>query len=88
MQVGSGTGAEEEVAPLMDFLQKSQRGRGPWEGIGWIKRVVARHRGHTPIILATWEAEIRRITIRGQTEQKVRPYLKNTQRKKRADGAS
>jgi hypothetical protein len=30
----------------------------------------------TPVILATWEAEIRRIAVRGQTRQKVQetPY--------------
>jgi hypothetical protein len=33
----------------------------------------------TPIILATWEAEIRRISDEGQPEQKMRPYLKNFQ---------
>jgi hypothetical protein len=30
-----------------------------------------------PVILATWEAEIRRITVRGQLGQKVRDPLLN-----------
>jgi hypothetical protein len=34
-----------------------------------------------PVILAAWEAEIRRIVVQGQPRQKVRPYLKNTQHK-------
>jgi hypothetical protein len=36
----------------------------------------------TPAILATWEAEIRTITVGSQSEEKVRPYLKNTQHKR------
>jgi hypothetical protein len=36
----------------------------------------------TPLILATWEAEIRRIEARGQHGQKARPYLKYTQNRK------
>jgi hypothetical protein len=35
-----------------------------------------------PVILATWETEIRRITFRGQSRQKVSetPYLKKLAR--------
>jgi hypothetical protein len=40
-----------------------------------------------PVMLATQEAEIRRIEVRGQSWQEVRIYLKNTQQAwKRADG--
>jgi hypothetical protein len=35
-----------------------------------------------PVILATQEAEIRRVVIRGQPGQKERPYLTNTQHPK------
>jgi hypothetical protein len=31
-----------------------------------------------PIILTTWEAEIRRIKVPGQLWLNVRPYLRNT----------
>jgi hypothetical protein len=30
----------------------------------------------TPVILATWEAEIRRIMVQGHPGQKAGPYLK------------
>jgi hypothetical protein len=33
----------------------------------------------TPVILTTWEAEIRRIKIQGQPGQQKQDYLKNTQ---------
>jgi hypothetical protein len=39
-----------------------------------------------PVILATWEAEIRRIMVQGHLRQKVRPCLKNTQYKKELVG--
>jgi hypothetical protein len=32
---------------------------------------IARRRKLTPIILATWKAEIRRIMVRGQPKQRV-----------------
>jgi hypothetical protein len=35
-----------------------------------------------PVILATQEAEIKRIVIWGQPGQKVGPYLKSTQHRK------
>jgi hypothetical protein len=34
-----------------------------------------------PAILATWEAEIKRIMVQDQSQQKARPYLKITQYK-------
>jgi hypothetical protein len=36
----------------------------------------------TPVIPATQDAEIRKISVQGQPRQKARPYLKNTQHKK------
>jgi hypothetical protein len=37
------------------------------------------HQWLTPLILATWEAEIKRIMIQSQPGQKyAKPYLKNT----------
>jgi hypothetical protein len=45
----------------------------------------ARHRWLTPVILATREAEIRRITVRDQLRHIVRETLsQNTQHEKRA----
>jgi hypothetical protein len=37
-----------------------------------------------PLILVTWEVEIRRIAVQGQPmrKKKARPYLKNNHRKK------
>jgi hypothetical protein len=44
---------------------------------------VARCRWFTPVILATWEAEIRRIIVSSQVPRQIeRPYLKNTHEKK------
>jgi hypothetical protein len=42
-----------------------------------------------PVILATQEGEIRKISVQSQPRQKVRPYLKNAQHtKKRASGVA
>jgi hypothetical protein len=46
-------------------------------------RKLARHQWLTPVILASWEAEIRRITASpGTGEKKASPYFKDTQFKK------
>jgi hypothetical protein len=42
----------------------------------------AGHRWLMPAILATWEAEIRKISLKPVWEIVLRPYLKNTQYKK------
>jgi hypothetical protein len=45
-----------------------------------LKKMEARHQWLTPVILATREAEMKRITVRSQSRaiNSVRPYLKNT----------
>jgi hypothetical protein len=44
---------------------------------------MAKYQLHTPVILATWKAEIRRITVPGQSGQTVHetPHLQNNQSK-------
>jgi hypothetical protein len=37
-----------------------------------------------PVILATWEAEVRRITVQSQTGKVAKPYLKNYTTQNRA----
>jgi hypothetical protein len=50
---------------------------------------VARCRWLTPVVLATQEAEIRRITVQNQSIQKfVRPYLEKNHHKSRAGGVT
>jgi hypothetical protein len=45
--------------------------------------MLARHQSLTPVILATQEAEIRRIMVQSQLGKKFkRPYLEKTQHKK------
>jgi hypothetical protein len=39
-----------------------------------------------PVFPATWEVEIRRITVRGQPAQKHKTYLKKYLKLKRAGG--
>jgi hypothetical protein len=39
-----------------------------------------------PVILSTQEAEIKRIEFQSQPEKKARPYLKNTQHKRKNEG--
>jgi hypothetical protein len=58
---------------------------GDFEEISFMRRVttnIRRHQWLTLVILATQEAEIRRIEVQSQPKQIVRPYLKNTHHKK------
>jgi hypothetical protein len=41
-----------------------------------------------PVILATWEVEIRRIAVQGQLGQIVRTYPKNNHGKKNSRGVA
>jgi hypothetical protein len=56
--------------------------------LAFCSKVAALHQALVPVIPATWEADIKRITVGSQSGQAgfTRPYLENTQHKKRAGG--
>jgi hypothetical protein len=62
-------GLARKTTENMNLLMQKERHDGHW----WL----------TPVILTTWEAEIRRIAVQSQHRQIVpKTYLKNTQYRK------
>jgi hypothetical protein len=78
---------------LLTNIIKLLKEKPCWTGISYSPRIKAnrsaRHWWLTPVILATWETEVRRIVVRGQPRQIVHKTISQKYSKQnRADGVA